>query len=217
MPISFGLIERLRARYPSVFVGIKDSAGDLSNMEALVERFPGFAVLAGADPLMLPLLRKGGAGAITATTNLVARDLAFVFRHFADPGRAAEVEAAQARVVAARNRASRFAQMPSLKVLLRRSHRRPGLVARAAPAGPSTEEERSALLGVEGAGSQPADLLRFTGPVPSDLNPGSRTRATNARQPPREGMSMQEFTGAESTLIVAMIVGYIVFTVLAHC
>ena len=59
VPISFGLIERLRARYPSVFVGIKDSAGDLSNMEAMVERFPGFAVLAGADPLMLPLLREG--------------------------------------------------------------------------------------------------------------------------------------------------------------
>src|SRR4051794_2718261 len=75
VPITFGLIERLRAHYPSVFVGIKDSAGDLSNMEAMVERFPSFAVLAGADPLMLPLLKKGGAGAITATTNLVAKDL----------------------------------------------------------------------------------------------------------------------------------------------
>lgn len=84
-------------------------------MEALVERFPGLAVLAGADPLMLPLLRKGGAGCITATSNLVAADLAFVFRHHADAARAAEVEAAQARIVAARNRASRFAQMASLR------------------------------------------------------------------------------------------------------
>jgi 4-hydroxy-tetrahydrodipicolinate synthase len=146
VPISFGLIERLRARYPSVFVGIKDSAGDLSNMEAMVERFPGFAVLAGADPLMLPLLKKGGAGAITATTNLIAKDLAFVFRHFDDPNRAAEVDGAQARVVAARNRASRFAQMPSLKVLLAQRtgddgwrHVRPPLV-------PLSEEERTALL-----------------------------------------------------------------------
>src|SRR4029453_1380999 len=57
VPITFPLIERLRARYPEVFVGIKDSAGQLANMEALVERFPGFSVLAGADPLMLPLLR----------------------------------------------------------------------------------------------------------------------------------------------------------------
>ena len=138
--------------------GIKDSAGDLSNMEAMVERFPGFAVLAGADPLMLPLLKKGGAGAITATTNLVAKDLAFVFRNFADPSRAAEVEAAQNRVVAARNRASHFAQMPSLKVLLAERtgdddwrRVRPPLV-------PLTNEERSALL----ASKEPAPEARNT-------------------------------------------------------
>lgn len=118
IPIPFGLIERLRERYPRTVVGIKDSAGQLEHMLATIERFPGFAVLAGADPLMLPLLRRGGAGAITATTNLVAADLAFVYRHHADPARAAEVEAAQARVVAMRTLASSYAQMASLKALL---------------------------------------------------------------------------------------------------
>ncbi len=112
VPITFPVIERLRARYPSTFVGIKDSSGDLGNMIAMVERFPGFSVLAGADPLMLPLLRKGGAGCITATSNLVAGDLAFIYRHHADPARAAEVDAAQARVVAARTRVSQFAESP---------------------------------------------------------------------------------------------------------
>jgi 4-hydroxy-tetrahydrodipicolinate synthase len=118
LPIPFSLIERLLARYPRTVVGIKDSAGKLENMTAMVERFPGFAVLSGADPLMLPLLRQGGAGAITATTNLVASDLAYVFRHHADPARAADVEAAQARVVAMRTLASTYAQMASLKTLL---------------------------------------------------------------------------------------------------
>ncbi|MBP6900256.1 MAG: dihydrodipicolinate synthase family protein [Burkholderiaceae bacterium] len=118
LPIPFGLIERLRARYPQVVVGIKDSAGKLEHMTALVQSFPGFAVLSGADPLMLPLLRAGGAGAITATTNLVAADLAFVHAHHADASRAAEVEAAQQRVVAMRSLASTHAQMASLKVLL---------------------------------------------------------------------------------------------------
>lgn len=118
VPIPFGLIERLRARYPQIVVGIKDSAGQLDHMTAMVDRFPGFAVLSGADPLMLPLLRQGGAGAITATTNLVARDLATVYRHHADPARAAEVEAAQARVVAMRTLASVHPQMASLKTLL---------------------------------------------------------------------------------------------------
>lgn len=118
VPIPFGLIERLRARYPANVVGIKDSAGKLENMTAMVERFPGFAVLAGADPLMLPLLRQGGAGAITATTNLVGADLAFVYRHQADPARAAEVDAAQMRVIAMRTLASVYPQMASLKTLL---------------------------------------------------------------------------------------------------
>jgi 4-hydroxy-tetrahydrodipicolinate synthase len=118
VPITFPVIARLRARYSSVFVGLKDSAGEMSNMVALVDEFPGFAVLAGADPLMLPLLRKGGAGCITATSNLIARDLAFIFRHYADPARAADVEAAQARVVAMRSRVSKFAQIASIKALI---------------------------------------------------------------------------------------------------
>jgi len=120
VPITFPVIARLRARYPSVFVGLKDSAGEIANMVALVREFPGFAVLAGADPLMLPLLRKGGAGCITATSNLVARDLAYIFRHHADPARAADVDAAQTRVVAMRSRVSKFAQIASIKALIAR-------------------------------------------------------------------------------------------------
>jgi 4-hydroxy-tetrahydrodipicolinate synthase len=121
VPITFPVIERLRTRYPSTFVGIKDSSGDLDNMTALVERFPGFSVFAGADPLMLPLLRKGGAGCITATSNLVAPDLAFIFRNHIDPARSADVDAAQARVVTARTRVSQFAQIASIKTLIARS------------------------------------------------------------------------------------------------
>lgn len=117
VPLSHALIELLIARFPDIVVGIKDSAGDIGNMLAMVERFPGFSVLAGADPLLLPLRRQGGAGCITATSNLVARDLAFIYRHALDESRAGEVEAAQQRVVAMRNRASRFAQMASLKML----------------------------------------------------------------------------------------------------
>ncbi|ACL63112.1 dihydrodipicolinate synthase family protein [Methylobacterium nodulans] len=146
VPLPHGAIARLRERYPGTFVGIKDSAGDLAHMTALVERFPGFAVLAGADPLMLPLLKAGGAGAITATTNLVARDLRFVFDHWADPAQAAAVGAAQGRVVAARERASRFAQMASLKALLAERTGDPGWCRMRPPLVPLSETERAALL-----------------------------------------------------------------------
>jgi 4-hydroxy-tetrahydrodipicolinate synthase len=117
-PISHALIEQLRAAYPSTIVGIKDSSGDFANMTAMVERFPGFSVLTGADPLLLPLLRKGGAGCITATSNLVARDLAHVYRHFRDRDDDPALAAAQARIVKARELVSRFPQMASLKAIV---------------------------------------------------------------------------------------------------
>jgi 4-hydroxy-tetrahydrodipicolinate synthase len=117
VPISHDVIARLIAAYPQTVTGIKDSSGELDNMTAMVERFPGFSVLAGADPLLLPLLRAGGAGCITATSNLAARDLAFIARNFNNPAQSAEVDAAQARVVAARNRASKYAQIASLKAM----------------------------------------------------------------------------------------------------
>lgn len=115
-PIPHAVIARLRAAYPATIVGIKDSSGDFANMTAMIEKFEGFAVLAGADPLLLPLLKKGGAGCITATSNLVARDLAYVFAHFNDGD--AALDAAQQRIVKARERASLFPQIAALKALL---------------------------------------------------------------------------------------------------
>lgn len=119
-PLSFGLIEALLKKYPDTFIGVKDSSGDLNHMLEMVSLFPKFSVFAGADPLMLPLLQKGGAGAITATTNIVGADLAFVFNNFDRHEAEADVLAAQARVVAARNEVSRFHQMASLKEVLAR-------------------------------------------------------------------------------------------------
>jgi 4-hydroxy-tetrahydrodipicolinate synthase len=119
VPITPELIGRLRQAFPDTVVGIKDSAGDFDNMRALVEAFPGFSVLAGADPLLLPLLEAGGAGCITATSNLVAADLKTVFRLHADPAQQAVVEAAQARIVAHRTLSNAFsAQIPTIKAML---------------------------------------------------------------------------------------------------
>lgn len=141
VPIAHDVIERLRERFPGTFIGLKDSSGDFANMQALVKRFPGFSVLAGADPLMLPLLRAGGAGCITAASNLAAADLAVVFRHYTDPAREAEVQAAHERAVAVRNRISQFAQIPSVKALLRRKTGIASWGAMRPPLLPLTESE----------------------------------------------------------------------------
>lgn len=145
VPITIPVIERLRARYPAIFVGLKDSAGDLGHMLALTKAFPDLSVLAGADPLMLPLLRQGGAGCITATSNLVAHDLAFIYRYHADPAKTAEVDAAQARVVAARNRVSQFAQIPSVKSLVASRTGLPSWRRVRPPLLPLTDVERDQL------------------------------------------------------------------------
>lgn len=118
IPLSFALIARLRERFPSVFVGIKDSGGELGHMLELVRSFPGFAVLAGADPFLRPVLQAGGAGCITATSNLVAAELRTVFDHHADPARAAAVAAAEARIVALRSLSTRYAQIPTVKAMI---------------------------------------------------------------------------------------------------
>jgi 4-hydroxy-tetrahydrodipicolinate synthase len=116
--ISHDLIARLRAAFPKVVVGIKDSAGKLDNMTAMVQRFEGFSVLAGADPLLLPLMQAGGAGCITATSNLVAADLAVVYRGANDPSAEAEVAAAQTRINAFRNLSNSYVQLPTIKAMV---------------------------------------------------------------------------------------------------
>lgn len=117
--ISHDLIERLRTAFPQTIAGIKDSAGKLDNMQAMIARFADFSVLAGADPLLLPLMQAGGAGSITATSNLVARDLAMVFCGANDPSQAEAVAKAQARIEAFRNLSNSYVQLPAIKAMIR--------------------------------------------------------------------------------------------------
>lgn len=118
IPLTLPLIGRLIDAFPSTIVGIKDSFGDFANMDALIAAFPGFSVLAGADPLLLPLIKAGGAGCITATSNLVADSLRTVYDHANDPAKAADVEAAQARINAYRSLSNSYVQIPTIKAMV---------------------------------------------------------------------------------------------------
>lgn len=121
IPISHDLIERLMTAFPGIACGIKDSSGDLDNMTALCNRFPDLGVLAGADPMMLPLLRVGGAGCITATSNLRSGALRTVLDGWDKPEKAAEVEAAQNRIDDWRALTNRYVQLPTVKTMLARA------------------------------------------------------------------------------------------------
>ncbi len=112
--ITHDVIERLRAAYPGVFVGIKDSSGKWDNLAEMKARFPDdFAIMTGADPLMGRLLEIGGAGCITGAANVMP-DL--LRRRFDGD------ESAQTAVDAIRSLTTRYAQIPSLKALV--AHRR---------------------------------------------------------------------------------------------
>jgi 4-hydroxy-tetrahydrodipicolinate synthase len=70
VPITPGLIERLRRRYPDTTAGVKDSSGDWQNTRMLIERFPELAIFPGAETLLLPGLKAGGSGCISASCNV---------------------------------------------------------------------------------------------------------------------------------------------------
>ena len=117
--ITHPLITRLIASYPRNVVGIKDSSGDLANMQSIAAAHPGFAVLAGADPLLLPMLRSGGAGCITAVANVAGPQLRTIYDGHADPERAEAVEAAQRAIVAWRELANAYQlQLATVKAML---------------------------------------------------------------------------------------------------
>jgi 4-hydroxy-tetrahydrodipicolinate synthase len=141
VPIGHDLIARLLDAFPGSVAGIKDSAGDLTNMAAMVDRFPGFAVLAGADPLLLPLLHAGGAGCITATSNLRADALRAVFDGWNDPNRATEVAAAQARIDAWRSLSNSYVQLPTVKAMVAKARGDRGWLNVRPPLVPLSDDE----------------------------------------------------------------------------
>lgn len=116
--ISHELITRLRTEFPDVFVGIKDSAGDIENMKKMVEKFPDFSVLAGADPLLLPLLQAGGAGCITATSNLRADSLRFIWEHINNSSKQIEIDQRQEQIKNWRNLSNSYAQLSTIKAMI---------------------------------------------------------------------------------------------------
>jgi 4-hydroxy-tetrahydrodipicolinate synthase len=141
VPFTLPLIERLVGRHPGIVTGIKDSSGDVGNMRAVAEAFPGFRVFAGTEKYLLEVLRAGGAGCISATANLTAPWAARLFLSWQNPG----ADALQAQLTAVRQAIEVFPAIPALKYLTERRtgdvawrHMRPPIV-------PLSPDEQAAL------------------------------------------------------------------------
>lgn len=117
VPVTPGVIERLRASHGQTVRGIKDSSGDRDHTLGLVQRFPGFEVYAGADTHLLDLLEAGGSGTISAAANINAA----ASRAVLDAYRAGDLAAARAgmeRVAAVRGLLQKGPLIPTLKAAI---------------------------------------------------------------------------------------------------
>ena len=116
VPISLGLIERLLDVYPENIAGIKDSSGDWNNTLAMLQRFQprGFDVFAGSEAFLLPTLREGGAGCITATGNVNAAEIA----QLASTWQNDDADAQQARLNVIRGIFAKYPMIPAMKAAI---------------------------------------------------------------------------------------------------
>lgn len=117
-PLHTDLIARLHERFPDRVVGMKDSSGDYDKMKDVLGAVPGFRVYAGTEELLLPILKAGGVGCVSATVNVTVREAAEVWRLWQAGDRPA-AEAAQTRLTAIRQALQRWPMVPALKAVLR--------------------------------------------------------------------------------------------------
>lgn len=86
IPITLALVERLKKAYPGETVaGLKDSSGKWDNTESFIRTFPGFGVFSGSEQFLLPNLRAGSVGCISATTNVTGPLAQKVFQAWNGP------------------------------------------------------------------------------------------------------------------------------------
>ena len=82
VPINFEIIEKLLKLYPKNIVGMKDSSGDSENMIKIIKSFDNFSLFSGSDSLALKICQHGGAGAITATSNISGSLLSYIVKNY---------------------------------------------------------------------------------------------------------------------------------------
>ena len=141
-PISHSLIERLLKDYPATIAGIKDSSGDLNNMLEMCRRFPGFGVFAGSEQFLLPVLRAGGVGCISATANATIALCAEVLARQHEAG----VDAIQEELTAQRLALQSQVLIPALKSVAARRTGDEGWLVTRPPVAPLSNSENAALF-----------------------------------------------------------------------
>jgi 4-hydroxy-tetrahydrodipicolinate synthase len=112
--IPLPLIEKLRSRFGTVVAGIKDSSGDFENTRRLLAEFGDFHVFPGSEAFLLPALRLGAAGCISATANVGAETMQQLFQNWRTP----EADEIQSQLNRVRQTFQRYPMIAGLKAVL---------------------------------------------------------------------------------------------------
>ncbi len=153
-PLSVNLVARLAAAFPDVVAGVKDSAGDWTNTEALLARVPQLAIMVGHEPHLPRLMRSGGAGTICGVGNLYPA----LVRALLSPG---VTPADEARIATFLEIAFRQPLLPGFKAVLAERTHHPGWLSVRAPLLPLAEAARRSLLAaLQEAGLEPVNAPR---------------------------------------------------------
>ncbi len=113
--ISISIIEKLIRLYPDNIIGMKDSSGNLDNMLRIIKYVNNFSVFSGSDSLALKVCKQGGAGAITATSNITARLLSYILNNYQDENKIENFQILQELQVKIRNTLFSSEPISSLK------------------------------------------------------------------------------------------------------
>lgn len=116
------LIAKLRGAFPETVVGIKDSSGDAKYLNALLEKFPGFAIFPSSESLMVDALGKGAAGCISASANTHVKEIRALYDGWKMP----EAAAMNERASAIRALIVSFPLIAAVKATLAEQHKHKG-------------------------------------------------------------------------------------------
>jgi 4-hydroxy-tetrahydrodipicolinate synthase len=130
-PLSIDLIGRLKAAFPQLIVGVKDSGGDWTYTERLLRTHPDLIILIGDERHLAAGVRLGAQGAISGLANLFPERLLKLIESKQDDPQVVELV----------NEVLKFPVTPAVKALLAHRLNDPAWLNVRAPLVALTEKE----------------------------------------------------------------------------
>jgi 4-hydroxy-tetrahydrodipicolinate synthase len=140
------LIARLRKAYGNVIAGLKDSSGVWDNVAMLLKEFPDLAIFPASEKFLLPALKLGAAGCISATANF---QVANIRKLIDTPDGEARI-ALDAEVGKIRSVFEQYPLVPALKAAMAAHLGRPSFEIVRPPFAQLPDDKRRALLNALG-------------------------------------------------------------------